>query len=62
MVVRGTRLRGEELKLVVTGSLGGKAWNHLFRGTLKDNRIEGEVLISDGENSTTRPWTATRTP
>lgn len=62
MTVRGTRLRGEELKLVVTGNVDGKAWNLLFRGTLKGERIEGEVSISDGEDSTTWPWTATRIP
>ncbi|TAK67465.1 MAG: class I SAM-dependent methyltransferase [Betaproteobacteria bacterium] len=60
MTVRGSRLRGEELKLVVTGSLDGKPWNHLFRGTLKGDRIEGEVLISDGDNHRTLPWTAIR--
>jgi SAM-dependent methyltransferase len=60
MTVRGSRLRGEELKLVVTGNLDGRARNLLFRGLLKGDRIEGEVLISDGEESTTRPWTATR--
>ena len=62
MTVRGSQLRGEELKLVVTGSVDGKLHNHLFRGTLKGGRIEGEVSISDGENNTTLPWTATRKP
>ncbi|TAK50834.1 MAG: class I SAM-dependent methyltransferase [Betaproteobacteria bacterium] len=62
LAVRGSRLRGEELKLVVTGNIDGRARNHLFRGTLKGERIEGEVLISDGEESTTRPWTAIRQP
>ncbi len=60
LAVRGSRLRGEELKLVVTGNIDGQVRNHLFRGTLKGDRIEGEVLISDGEESTTRPWTAIR--
>ncbi len=59
--VLGTRLRGDELKLVVTGKIDGKPWNHLFRGTLKNERIEGEVSISDGEHNKTIPWTATRT-
>jgi len=58
--VRGTRLRGDEVKLVASGNIDGKPWNHLFRGTLKDDRIEGEVLVSDGENSRTLPWTALR--
>jgi len=60
MMVRGTRLRGDEVKLVVTGNVGGKPWNHLFRGTLKGDRIEGELLVSDGENNRTFPWIANR--
>jgi SAM-dependent methyltransferase len=58
--VRGTRLRGDEVKLVASGNIDGKPWNHLFRGTLKGDRIEGEVLVSDGENTRTLPWTALR--
>ena len=58
--VRGTRLRGDEVKLVASGNVDGKPWNHLFRGTLKGDRIEGELLVSDGENSRTLPWTALR--
>ncbi len=60
MVVRGTRLRGEEVKLAVTGNIGGKPWNHLFRGMLKGDRIEGQLLVSDGENNREIPWIATR--
>ena len=60
MVVRGARLRGEEIRLAVTGLVGGKAWNHLFRGKVADQRIEGEVIVSDGEERRTLPWTATR--
>src|SRR5436190_1134150 len=58
--VRGTRLRGDEVKLVASGNVEGKPWNHLFRGTLKGDRIEGELLVSDGENNRTYPWTALR--
>jgi hypothetical protein len=58
--VRGTRLRGDEVKLVASGNIDGKPWNHLFRGILKGDRIEGEVLVSDGENTRTLPWTALR--
>ena len=32
LTVRGARLRGLEIKIVVTGLIGGKAWNHLFKG------------------------------
>lgn len=62
MRVHGSRLRGEEIKLVVTGNVGGKVRNLLFRGHVRGDRIAGDVLISDGEESTTRPWTATRNP
>jgi SAM-dependent methyltransferase len=60
IAVRGTRLRGEEVKVVASGNIDGKPWNHLFRGTLKGDRIEGEVLVSDGENNRIFPWTALR--
>lgn len=59
--VRGTRLRGEEIRLVTTGVVGGKPSNQLFRGVVKGDRIDGEVTISNGENSRTLTWTATRT-
>jgi SAM-dependent methyltransferase len=61
VAVRGTRLRGDEVKVVVSGNVDGKPWNHLFRGILKGDRIEGELLVSDGENNRTLPWTAIRT-
>ena len=60
VAVRGTRLRGDEVKVVASGNVDGKPWNHLFRGTLKGDRIEGELLVSDGENNRTIPWTALR--
>ena len=62
LAVRGSRLRGEELKLVVTGRIDGQLRNHLFRGIVKGDRITGEVFISDGESETTQPWTAIRQP
>ncbi len=58
--VRGTRLRGEEIRIVVTGIVGDRPWNHVFRGLVKDGRIDGEVLISSGDDSRTLPWKATR--
>ena len=61
MAVRGARLRGEEIRLAVSGTIDGKGWNHLFRGRVADGRIEGEVIISDGEERRTLPWNATRT-
>ncbi len=62
MVVRGARLRGEEIRLAVTGMVGGKGYNSLFAGKVIDGRIEGSVRISDGENHKTVPWKATRQP
>ena len=58
--VRGTRLRGLEIRMVITGVVEGKAWNHLFEGTIAGDRIAGEVLVSDGEEKRTYPWTASR--
>jgi SAM-dependent methyltransferase len=60
LLVRNTRLRGEEIKLIVTGIVNGRAWHHYFIGTLKDDRIAGELTVSDGNNRRSFPWTATR--
>jgi SAM-dependent methyltransferase len=60
LLVRNTRLRGEEIKLIVTGIVNGRAWHHYFVGTLKDERIAGELTVSDGNNRRSFPWTATR--
>jgi SAM-dependent methyltransferase len=61
LLVRNSRLRGEEIKVIVTGIVNGRAWHHYFVGTLKDERIVGEVTVSDGNNRRSYPWTATRT-
>ena len=61
LTVRATRLRGLEIKMAITGLVGGKAWNHLFKGTIRGDRMTGEVLVSDGGQQRTVPWTATRT-
>jgi SAM-dependent methyltransferase len=60
LLVRNTRLRGEEIKLVVTGVVANRAWHHYFVGTLRGDRIDGQVSISDGNNTRTVPWLATR--
>ncbi len=60
LLVRNSRLRGEELKLVVTGLVGARAYHHYFAGMLRGDRIEGQVSISDGNNTRTIPWQATR--
>ena len=60
LLVRNTRLRGEEIKLVVTGLVGARAWHHYFVGQVRGDRIDGQVSISDGSNTRTVPWVATR--
>ena len=60
LTVRATRLRGLEIKMVITGLVGGKAWNHLFKGTISGDRMAGEAFVSDGEQQRMVPWTATR--
>jgi SAM-dependent methyltransferase len=59
-LVRNSRLRGTEIKMVVTGIVGARAWNHLFEGRIGGNRITGQLSISDGNQRRTYPWTATR--
>jgi hypothetical protein len=61
LLVRNSRLRGEELKIVVTGLVNGRAWHHYFVGTVKGDRIDGEVTVSDGNGRKVFPWTAART-
>jgi len=60
MVVRGARLRGEEIRMAITGMVGGKGYNALFAGKITDRRIEGTVRVSDGESYRTIPWKASR--
>jgi SAM-dependent methyltransferase len=60
LLVRNSRLRGEEIKLIVTGIVNGRAWHHYFVGQVKGDHISGEVSVSDGNNKRSYPWTATR--
>jgi hypothetical protein len=60
MVVRGARLRGEEIRLAVSGVVGGRAYNVLFTGKVAEGRIEGNARFSDGERQKTIPWKAAR--
>jgi SAM-dependent methyltransferase len=60
MVVRGARLRGEEIRLAVTGMVGGKGLNLLFRGRVAEGRMEGDLRISDGDSARVVPWKASR--
>jgi SAM-dependent methyltransferase len=60
LLVHNSRLRGEEIKVIVTGIVNARAWHHYFVGTLKGDRIAGEVTVSDGNNKRSFPWTANR--
>jgi SAM-dependent methyltransferase len=60
LLVRNSRLRGEEIKMVITGVVGERAWHHYFVGRLEGERISGELEVSDGNNKRSFPWTATR--
>jgi hypothetical protein len=60
LLVRNSRLRGEEIKMVITGLVGERAWHHYFVGRVQGGRITGEVTVSDGNARRTLPWTATR--
>lgn len=59
-VVRGQRLRGTEIRLLLTGVVGGKPATQAFVGTVAGERIEGRVTITRDEEQWTLPWTATR--
>jgi len=60
LLVRASRLRGEEIKLVVTGIVGTRAWHHLFEGRIDGDRIAGTLSVSDGNERRSFPWNATR--
>lgn len=60
MHVRGSRLRGEQIKVVASGIVDGRPWNHLFQGKVTGDRIVGEVMVSNGTETRKYPWTATR--
>ena len=61
LLVRNSRLRGEEIKIVATGRVGGRFWHHYFVGQVRGERIEGDVTLSDGNQRRVYPWSATRT-
>ena len=61
LLVRNSRLRGEELKVVATGKVRGRFWHQLFVGNVRGDRIDGQVTVSDGNQQKAYPWSATRT-
>ena len=60
LVVRNTRLRGEGVKLIVTGLVGSRPWHHYFVGTAHGDAIDGNLTVSNGSAQTVYPWHATR--
>ena len=60
LLVRNTRLRGEEVKLVITGLVGNRPWHHYFVGQAHSDAIDGEVTVSTGKEQTVYPWHAKR--
>jgi SAM-dependent methyltransferase len=60
LLVRASRLRGDEIKLVVTGLVAGHAWHHLFVGRMSGDVIKGELTLSDGTQTRRVPWSAAR--
>jgi len=60
MLVRASRLRGREIKLVVSGLVGGKPRNLLLSGTVEGTRITGSARSFDGQTEEERAWSATR--
>ncbi|MDX1375168.1 MAG: class I SAM-dependent methyltransferase [Burkholderiales bacterium] len=60
LVVRASRLRGREIKLVVSGLVGGRPMNLLLAGKVEGARIEGRARMFDGQTEEERTWSATR--
>ena len=60
LVVRASRLRGREIKLVVSGLVGGRPMNLLLAGRIDGARIEGLARTFDGQTENERKWIATR--
>lgn len=60
-VVRGMRLRGTEVRLIMTGIVGAQPLTQAFVGTVNGERIEGQVTITGAdEEKKILPWRATR--
>jgi SAM-dependent methyltransferase len=62
ILVRASRLRGTGIKIVLTGIVGGHAWNHLFEGQIEGDAIRGRLSVSDGNQTRSFPWVAARVP
>jgi SAM-dependent methyltransferase len=62
LALRASRLRGREIKLVVSGLVGGQPMNLLLVGRVDGARIEGRARTFDGQREDERAWRATRNP
>jgi len=60
ILVRASRLRGREIKLVTSGLVGGKPRNLLLTGRVEGTRIAGFARSFDGQVEEERAWSATR--
>lgn len=57
--VRAASLRGNEVRLVVAGNVGGRDGIHRFDGRIVGDRIEGEILTGTRSPERTA-WSAQR--
>ena len=62
-VVRGSRLRGTEIRMIMSGVVAGKPSTQAFRGVVKGDRIEGNVTVTGSDDAPrSYPWIAIRAP
>ena len=62
-VVRGSRLRGAEIRMIISGVVAGKPSTQAFRGVVKGDRIEGHVTVTGSDDAPrSYPWIAIRAP
>ena len=55
--LEGGRMRGDEIRFMLTAEAGGRTLRHEFRGRVDGDAIRGKVILSGGGES---EWTATR--
>jgi hypothetical protein len=55
--VDSARMRGDEISLMLTAEVGGRALRHEFRGRVEGDAIGGKVRLPDGGE---QDWKATR--
>lgn len=55
--LEGGRMRGDEIRFMLTAEAGGRTLRHEFRGRVQGDTIRGKVKLPGGESE----WAATRT-